>query len=139
MNELRKSGIDRSGLPKTFLVDERRKSILILEANLLRTQEQYEAAAVKFAAAAEIEERLAAQLATLDRRDKAFVHQFSAISCWVQAGNLYRALRLGETLLQAENLPEPQRQRVKEYLDVLHSRFVQWMSQWAPDSVTATD
>jgi hypothetical protein len=139
MSEEKRVAIDRSDLPSTFLVEERLKSNLILEANLLKAQGQYEVAAVKFAEAAEIEEKLAKQLATLDRQNKAFVHQFSAISCWVQAGNLYRALRLGETLLQAENLPEPQRQRVKEYLDVLHSRFVQWMSQWVPDSVTATD
>jgi hypothetical protein len=137
MNKSTTQGIDRSGLPNSFLSDERRKSSLILEANLLKAQGAFEAAAAKFASAAEIEEQLSAQLMTLNRPEKAFTHQFSALSCWAQAGNLYRAMTLGESLLQSESLAEPQRQQVNQYLQILHSRFANWMRQWSLEGAAA--
>src|SRR5205809_582651 len=51
-------GISRQGLDAAFEAEEARKSRLILEARLLREQQQDEGAADRFAQAAEIEERL---------------------------------------------------------------------------------
>jgi hypothetical protein len=133
------TGVDRSNLPDALVATERRKSNLILEANLLQYQGQYEAAADKFANAAEIEEQLASQLQALSKPEKAFVHSFSALSCWVQAGDLHRALVLGQQLLDDEYLSTNQRQQVSDYLSTLRGRLVQWMSQWASEPVNAAD
>lgn len=119
------NAIDRSGLSEDFLAQERKKSNLILEANLLKAQGLFEFAAEKFAEAATTEEQLAQQLLVLQRYEKAFVHQFSAISCWAQAGNLHRALMLGQALLADSQLSERQRKQISEYMGVLHGRFLQ--------------
>lgn len=133
------SGLDRSNLSDDFVVTERRKSNLILEANLLQYQGQYEAAADKFATAAEIEELLASQLQTLGKTEKAFVHHFSALSCWAQAGDLHRALVLGQQLLRDNHLSTNQHQQVNDYLSTLRDRLAQWMSQWASEPANASD
>ena len=133
------TGVDRSNLPDTLVAAEQRKSNLILEANLLQYQGQYEAAADKFADAAELEEQLASQLQPLGKTEKAFVHLFSALSCWVQAGDLHRALVLGQQLLRDDHLSPNQRQQVSDYLHTLRGRLAQWMSQWASEPTTASD
>jgi len=133
------TGVDRSNLPDALVAAERRKSNLILEANLLQYQGQYEAAADKFADAAEIEEQLANQLQALSKTEKAFIHHFSALSCWVQAGDLHRALVLGQQLLRDNNLSPNQRQQVSDYLSTLRGRLAQWMSQWASEPASASD
>jgi hypothetical protein len=125
--------MSRANLPETFLSNERQKSELILEANLLKAQGQFAEASDRFAEAAEIEERLAAELVTMGHQKKAFIHQFSAVSCWAQAGDLHWAITLGEQMLQENNLPNAQYNRVEKYMEVLHGRFVQWMSQWTPE------
>src|SRR5690606_4123172 len=137
MNQPKITGIDRSDLPESFLSIERRKSSLILEANLLKAQGNYEDAAEKFAISAELEEQLAGQLLALGKYEKAFFHRFSAVSCWAQAGNLYQAMVIGQQILQAAELPDEQREQVSRYLRILQSRFVQWMSQWAPESMVS--
>lgn len=136
---MNKIGIDRSGLPDSFLADEQRKSNLILEANLLKAREEYEAAAEKFAAAAEIEEKLVEQLVHLNRREKAFVHLFSAVSCWAQAGDLHRALVLGADLVGFEGISPPRKQSAQEYVEVLRSRYLQWIRSWQPQMVGTAD
>jgi len=118
---------------------ERHKSNLILEANLLKSQELYWPAAEKFAAAAEIEEKLVQQLVHLNRREKAFFHLFSAVSCWAQAGDLHRALRLGADLVSFEGISQARLQSAQEYIEVLRSRYVQWMSSWQPQMVGTAD
>jgi hypothetical protein len=139
MMQNKTSGLDRSNLPDDVVAAERRKSNLILEANLLQYQGQYEAAADKFANAAEIEEQLARQLQALSKPEKAFIHHFSALSCWVQAGDLHRALVLGQQLLRDNHLPSNQRQQVNDYLNTLRDRLAQWMSQWASEPANASD
>lgn len=129
------SDITRKNLSDTFLANEQLKSSLILEANLLKAQGNFEAAAQRFAEAAEIEESLAAELMGKGLQDKAFIHQLSAVSCWAQAGDLYRAITLGEQMLQNNNLTTAQSSRLEKYLEVLHGRIVQWMSQWSMESV----
>ena len=90
--------ISRAALSDVYRHQERQKSNLILAANLLKQQGLYPQAAHKFAAAAMIEEELARQLVQTNHLDKAFFHHFSALSCWTQAGDLHRALLLGEIL-----------------------------------------
>jgi hypothetical protein len=58
--------------------------------------------------------------------DKYFVHRFSALSCWAQAGDVYRAIMLGDELLARADLPEPLRQRIEEYARLLQARRVRW-------------
>lgn len=130
---------DRSALSESFRQTERKKSNLLLEANILHLQGAYEAASDQFAIVAALESDLASQLAEAKNFDKAFVHLFSAVSCWAKAGDLHRALAMGEELLRAENLSPSQRQQVTVYLDSLRSRMIQWMRQWETTSAQAAD
>lgn len=130
-------GIPRATLSDAYKRQEREKSNLILEANLLRQQGLYPQAAHKFAAAAVIEEALAHELVQTQHLDKAFFHHFSALSCWTQAGDLHRALLLGEMMLQTNTLSIAQREQVANYLQTLQQRMTQWMSQWTPELAAA--
>ncbi|HUG93747.1 MAG TPA: hypothetical protein VML55_23155, partial [Planctomycetaceae bacterium] len=80
-------GVSRVGLDETFECEERRKSNLLLEARLLRDQGDDDAAALRFAEAAAIEERLSDLCAERGLTEKSWVHRFSAASCWAAAGN----------------------------------------------------
>lgn len=135
----RKQGVDRAGLSGSFLTDEQHKSNLIVEANLLKLREEYEAAAEKFAAAAQIEEKLVQELINLNRKEKAFIHLFSAVSCWAQAGDLHRALMLGNNLVHLEGIASPHQQAAQEYINVLRSRYIQWIRTWQPQLVGVAD
>lgn len=115
-------------LPQDFLVEERTKSNLIVEGNLLKAQGKFENAA------ATIEEQLATYLISMNWWDKAYVHRFSAISCWAQAGDLYHAIQLSEHFLNEAWLSSAQRQQVSQYLKTLRGRFIQWMNQWVTES-----
>jgi hypothetical protein len=119
-------GISRKGLDATFEAEEAHKSDLILGARLLREQQQDEAAAEKFAQAAEIEEHLSDLCEAKGLVEKSFVHRFSAASCWAQAGNFYRAITLCDDLLARTDLPDRLRQRVHDYADTLRARRAQW-------------
>jgi hypothetical protein len=116
----------RRGLDTTFEADEVLKSNLILEARLLREQQQDETAAHKFAQAALIEETLSDACEERGLHEKAFVHRFSAASCWAQAGNFSRVIELCGILLGRGDLPERLRQRVQEYAQTLRTRRSQW-------------
>lgn len=126
-------GFNREQLPETFLALEKEKSSLILQANLLQHEQRYEMAADKFAAAATIEENLGDQLLVMNKYPKAVIHQWSALSCWVQAGDVHRALRLGHQLLQSSQLSEAQSKQVSRYLETLRRRRAEWISQWRPE------
>jgi len=77
---------------KNFRLSKEKKSSFILEANFLQIQGEYTEAAGCFANAAKIEEQLATQLFAMNKLQKAVIHQVSALSCWVQAGNLHNAV-----------------------------------------------
>jgi hypothetical protein len=126
MSQEQAQGISRKGIDATFESDEVRKSELILRARLLREEQQYEAAAARFAQAAEIEERLSDLCEAKGLTEKAFMHRFSAASCWAQAGNFYDAIALCDYLLAQEHLPERLRQRVDEYVQTLRARRAEW-------------
>jgi hypothetical protein len=93
------AGIERGGLNASFEADEALKSNLIVETQLLITQQQSDAAADRFARAAEIEERLSARCADRGLREKSWVHLFSAASCRARAGDFHTAIGLGDQLL----------------------------------------
>jgi hypothetical protein len=118
-------GIECRGLDQEFEADESRKSKLILEARLMREQ-QNEAAAQRFAQAAEIEERLSDLCETKGLAEKSLVHRFSAASCWAQAGNFYRAIALCDDLLARPDLSDRLRRRVEEYAAAIRDRRAQW-------------
>lgn len=119
-------GIDRHGLDASFDADEALKSNLIVEAELLITQHQPDAAADRFAQAAAIEERLSSHCADQGLQDKSWVHLFSAASCWARAGDFHTAIRLGEQLQADAALPPRLRQRVQEFTDTIRKRRTQW-------------
>jgi hypothetical protein len=117
-------GIERRGLDPEFEAEEARKSSLILEARLMR-EEQDEGAAAKFAQAAEIEERLSDICEARGLVVKSLVFRFSAASCWAQAGNFYRAIALCDELLALPDVSERLHQRVEQYSAALRERRCQ--------------
>jgi hypothetical protein len=119
-------GVSRQGLDDAFEGEEIYKSNLILEAQLLRAQQRLDEAAAKMALAAEIEERLGTLCEEKGLKDKAWVHLFSAVSCWAQAGNFHSAITLGDELVARPDLPARLRQRVLEYTQSLRLRRSQW-------------
>ena len=119
-------GIDRHGLDASFDADEALKSNLIVEAQLLSSQQQPDAAAGHFAQAAEIEERLSSHCADQGLRDKSWVHLFSAASCWARAGDFHTAIGRGEQLQAEAGLPARLRQRVQDFTDTIRKRRTQW-------------
>lgn len=126
-------GVSRKGLDSTFVEEERRKSRMILEANLLKAQNRHQEAADKFAEAARIEEELGDILAEQGLTEKYFVHRFSAASCWAHARNLYQAIAICNDLLQRPDLPETLEQRIRDYLQVLQARREEWVARLVPD------
>jgi hypothetical protein len=129
MSESSLQGISQAGLSEAFGAEEARKSRLILEARLLRAEQQAEAAAAKFAEAAEIEEQLGKTCAQQHLREKSFVHAFSAASCWAQAGNFYEAIALCDQLLAEHDVPASLRARIEQYANTLRARRVQWYGE----------
>jgi hypothetical protein len=126
MNHPSRHGISRQGVDAALAADESRKSRLMLEAQLLRAQQQSEAAAEKFAEAAMIEERLRDAYFAQGLSDKAFMHGFSAASCWAQAGDFHHAIGLCHEMLAHSQLPERLRHRIDAYVKTLRARRAQW-------------
>jgi hypothetical protein len=111
------SFVDVSGIDEEFRHKETEKSGYIMIAHdRLKTGQEAEARQL-FEKAARIEEELAAYLLEhhLDIR-KYQINAFSAASCWVGAGNFDRAEQICRDMLR-QNLTEPFRERVGEYLD----------------------
>lgn len=120
----------RMNLSPEFQEQERQKSNLILEANLLKAQGNYVLASELFAEAAHIEEMLAADLWVQADSEKAFAHAFSALSCWAQAGDLHRAHMAGLALLGRSEITAVNKQRLQIYLQTLTKRTIEWMRHW---------
>ena len=130
-----KQGIDRDGLDRDFAIKEATKSELLLEAQLLRAQDRIEAAAASLAEAARIEETLSERCLTAGLKEKAWLHRFSAASCWAQAGNFYQAIAWCDDLLSQPDLSASLRLRVQGYAQQLRTRRAQW---YADLSLAAT-
>ena len=135
--ESKKHGMSRAGLDESFRADEARKSKLILEGRLFLEQGEQESAAANFAAAAEIEERLARICREKELIEKSFVHHFSAAGCWARAGNFFDAIKLCGELLARPDLPDRLRQRVQQYADELRSRRAELNARIAAEVVAA--
>jgi hypothetical protein len=119
-------GISCEGFDASDLADQTRKSNLLLEGRLLEAQGQFDAAAEKFATAAEIEERLTARCRELGLREERWVHAVSAVGCWARAGNFYTALRLGDELLADPDLTERLRRHVQAFQDTIRAKRREW-------------
>lgn len=122
--------------PYTDLVIE--KSNLLLRANLLEGQQQFDEAAELFAKAAAIEAKLAATAQQYGQRDIALIHQISEMSCWAAAGDTYRALTQGQQVLALPSLTAAQHSHVNDFLKQLNQRRRTWMASWGyPVAATA--
>ena len=137
MSQSAPQDIRRGGPDAGFEAEEARKSELILQAQILRQANDNEAAAQKFAEAAEVEERLGAVCDAQGLCEKAWVHRFSAASCWAQAGNFYRAIDLCDELLARADLPASLRHRVSAYAATLRARRSAWYEALLADAAGA--
>jgi hypothetical protein len=135
MNDRTEVGIDRQGLDESFAAEETRKSALLLEARLLSAQQQPDAAAAKFAEAAELEEHLAQWCLARRKNDKALVHLVSAVGSWARAGNFFKAIVLSDDLLGRPDVGEHLRQQVQAYAGTLRLRRSQWYAGLPPAPV----
>lgn len=129
MNENQMHSISRVGLDAAFEADEARKSNLIIEARLLLDRQNSDEAGYKFAEAALIEESLSQRCLAQGLIEKSFLHGFSAVSLWAQAGNFFKAIALGNELLSSTELPEHLRQRVRTYTNTLSMRRIRWYEE----------
>ena len=131
MRSSSKHGMDRQGLDQEFALKEAQKSELLLEAQLLRAQDRDEAAAASLAEVARIEETLSERCLSAGLRQKAWLHRFSAASCWAQAGNFYQAIAWCDDLLSQPDLSASLRGRVQAYVQQLRTRRAQWYADLA--------
>ena len=129
MNHPSGRGISRQGVDAACTADESRKSRLMLEAQLLRAQQRSAAAADKLVEAAVIEEQLRDMYFKTGLMEKAFVHGFSAASCWAQAGDFHHAIGVCHALLAHPDIPTRLRQRVGDYVQTLCTRRAQWYEE----------
>jgi hypothetical protein len=127
-------GISRVGLDQAFESEERRKSSLLLEARLLREQGNEDAAALRFAKAAGIEEQLSELCIEHGLMEKSWVHRFSAASCWAAAGNFHDALTACDELLRQADLPERLRRSVSDYSETIRTRRAEWYAALEPEN-----
>lgn len=119
-----------SPLPASYTELVIEKSNLLLRANLLETQQQFDEAADLFARAARIEAQLAATAQQYKQTDVTIVHLVSEMSCWAAAGDTYRALSRGQQLLSSPNLTPAQRTHISEFLQRVVDRRRSWMQSW---------
>lgn len=106
--------------------EEVRKSNLLMEAQSLRAQGQTDAAADRFAEAAELEARLSELAATTGDRAAEWQHALSAAGCWAQAGNFYAAITITDELLAVPDLPTNLRTQIATYASAIRARREQW-------------
>jgi hypothetical protein len=130
-------GIAYKPLPEDLFVIEKEKSQLLLEAHMLKTQSQLSEAADRFAQAARYEEQLMEWAAAQGLDDLYYLHSFSALSCWAQAGDPHRALQMSHTLLDSVQLTKAQRAQLQNYKQRLEQRWISWMEQWSTSALAA--
>jgi hypothetical protein len=131
MTQEKRTGIAYKPLPPELQVVEREKAHLLLEAHTLKAQARFTDAAERFAQAAHQEEQLADWAARQELPDLHYLHAFSALSCWAQAGDPHRALQMSHSLLAVPSLTAPQRRQLEQYQATLEQRWVNWMAQWS--------
>lgn len=112
--------------PFNFAEEEVKKSNLLLQAALLRDQGELEQASERFAAAAEIEERLAADAEAHHDWEKALRLRYSAASGWAYAGDFHHALALLRTLEAHADTPLALRCRIHAFAERVQAQREQW-------------
>lgn len=130
MTSQKRKGISYIPFPPNLQAIEREKSRLLLEAQTFKAQKQLIEAAERFAQAARYEQELADWATRQGHHGLSYLHAFSALSCWAQAGNPHRALELSQILLQSGTLTEAQKTQLTTYQEALEQRWVSWMQQW---------
>lgn len=118
-------------LPTSYKTSVIEKSNLLLRANLLDAQQQFDEAAELFAKAARMEAQLAATAQEYDQLDIALVHLVSEMSCWAAAGDTYRALSRGQQLLTLPTLTPAQYAHISDFVKQLVERRRTWMQSWS--------
>ena len=117
-------------LPTSYKAAVIEKSNLLLRANLLEAQQQFDEAAELFAKAARAEAQLAETAQEYGQPDTALVHLVSEMSCWAAAGDTYRALSRGQQLLTLPTLTPAQRAHINDFVQQLMERRRTWMRSW---------
>jgi tetratricopeptide (TPR) repeat protein len=117
-------------LPASYTATVVEKSNLLLRANLLEAQQQFDDAAELFAKAARIEAQLATIAQQYGQVDTAIVHFVSEMSCWAAAGDTYRALARGQELLALATLAPAQRTHIADFVQQVAARRRTWMQSW---------
>jgi tetratricopeptide (TPR) repeat protein len=105
----------------TIQEQERDKSTFLLQAKLAKDMGKPDEAVPLFARAAQLEEELAAAYDEQGIAEQVWRHQFSAASCWSQAGNFLRAIELCD-LLTASEAPMTLRERAAAYAQTVRER-----------------
>jgi hypothetical protein len=105
---------------------EVKKSNLILEAGILKAKGCLEEAAIKFAEAGGLEEELQCFCQQNGFEKKSFVHAFSAVYCWIHAGDTHHALVLCKNIFKQKGLTEPLKQKAEQLLNDLHKMRKQY-------------
>jgi hypothetical protein len=109
-----------------FAQEEARKSDLLLQAALLRDQGELEQASERFAAAAEIEERLAEDAEARNDLEKALRLRYSAASGWAHAGDFHHALALLRALEARADTPAALRTRIHAFAERVQKQRARW-------------
>lgn len=117
-------------LPASYTTSVIEKSNLLLRANLLEAQQQFDEAAELFANAARLEAQLAATAQAHGEPATALVHLVSEMSCWAAAGDTYRALSRGQQLLVLPTVTPAQRTHISNFIQRLTDRRRTWMQSW---------
>lgn len=117
-------------LPDAYTASVIEKSNLLLRANLLEAQQQFDEAAELFANAARLEAQLAVTAQEHGQPATALVHLVSEMSCWAAAGDTYRALSRGQQLLVLPTLTPAQRTHISNFVQRLTDRRRTWMQSW---------
>ncbi|MBB6048567.1 ankyrin repeat domain-containing protein [Armatimonas rosea] len=89
----------------------------MLEARQLWEQEKHDQAADLYAEVAGMEEEFMQECKDANFASEYFTHAFSAIHCWLHAGNFYRARFLGNIILEHPDVSEPVQERVQALLE----------------------
>jgi hypothetical protein len=110
----------------TYLEKTAHKSNLIIEARIFRETGRLEEAARNLAEAGRLEEELQRFCLENGFEKKSFVHAFSAVHCWLRAGDSYHALTLCEDIFKQEGLTERLKKHTEQLLEELYRKRKQY-------------
>jgi hypothetical protein len=112
-------GLDITQLPESHREKDTEKSKLLLDARIFRERKQEELAIETYAQVAAIEEELMQECLQAGVLPQFFSHAFSAVICWGNAGNLYRAHQLCQMIVAHPEVTDAYRQETSAVLTSL--------------------